>query len=115
MTSDTNTAPALIRSQRLAAPVDAKRYVRITERMANGMIGFDFAIGSPDLFVELVLPEEAFKAFCETNDAVFMTDEESAIVDLEMEKWRYGEEGLELKRAAVENRASQRSDHNPHQ
>ena len=79
------------------------------------MIGFDFAVGSPDLFVELVLPEEAFKAFCETNDAVFMTADESAIVDLEMEKWRYGEEGLELKRAAVENRANHGSASNSHQ
>ncbi len=100
----------LVHSSELAAPKDAKKYVRITERMANGMIGFDFAIGSPDLFVELVLPEAAFEAFCETNHAVFMTEEESAIVDEEMMKWRYGDEGLQLKQAAKQSRAEAKKD-----
>lgn len=101
----------LVHSAELAGPKDAKKYVRITERMSNGMIGFDFAIGSPDLFVELVLPEAAFKDFCETNKAEFMTEEESAIVDAEMQKWRYGEEGMQLKRAAALSRANADEDH----
>lgn len=99
----------LVHSQALAAPPDAKRYVRITERMGNGMIGFDFAIGTPDLFVELVLPEAAFEMFCKTNNAVFMTEEESAMVDEEMEKFRYGDEGLERRRAAADLRAARDS------
>lgn len=83
-----------------------KRYVRITERMANGFVAFDFAVGSPDLFVELILPETAFEQFCINNHAEHMTEEQSAIVDQEMEKWRYGDEGLELKRSAQELRES---------
>lgn len=111
MTKKTHTKLQLVHSTELAAPKDAKKYVRITERMPNGMIGFDFAIGSPDLFVELVLPEAAFEAFCKTNNAVFMSEEESAIVDAEMEKWRYGEEGMQLKRAAALSRAKADEDH----
>jgi len=90
--------------QELPVPKGAARYVRITERMANGCIAFDFAVGSPDLFVELVLPEDAFEAFCRTNRAVHMTPEESAIVDREMRKWRYGEEGLALRASSRELR-----------
>ena len=45
--------------------------------------------------------------FCENNNAVPMTPEQSAEVDLEMEKYRYGEEGMELKRAAAKMRGSE--------
>lgn len=83
------------------------RYVRVTERLPNGIVAFDFAVGTPDMFVELILPEAAFEAFCENNNAVPMTPEQSAEVDLEMEKYRYGEEGMELKRAAAKMRGSE--------
>ena len=36
-----------------------------------------------------------------------MTPEQSAEVDLEMEKYRYGEEGMELKRAAARMRSGE--------
>lgn len=100
----------LVHSQELIAPDGTIKYVRVTERMASGFIAFDFAIGSPDLFVELVLPEEAFKVFCETNNAITMTQEQSDIVDQEMEKWRYGEEGMDLKRSAKKRRDSEMED-----
>ena len=83
------------------------RYVRVTERLPNGVIAFDFAVGTPDMFVELIVPEDAFEAFCENNNAVHMTPEQSAEVDLEMEKYRYGEEGMELKRAAARMRSGE--------
>ncbi|HBO12858.1 MAG TPA: phenol hydroxylase [Halieaceae bacterium] len=74
------------------------RYVRVRGETASGFIEFDFAIGDPSLYVELVLPKGAFDIFCERNGVVFMSEEEAAAVDADMEKWRYGD----LRRAADE-------------
>lgn len=46
-----------------------RRFVRITRRRPDGFVEFDFAMGEPELFVELVLPDEAFNAFCAANKA----------------------------------------------
>lgn len=46
-----------------------RRFVRITRRRPDGFVEFDFAMGEPELFVELVLPDEAFHAFCAANKA----------------------------------------------
>ena len=67
------------------------RYVRVRGETASGFIEFDFAIGDPSLYVELLLPRGAFDIFCARNDVVFMSDEEAAAVDADMEKWRYGD------------------------
>ena len=103
--SDQKTKLQLVHNQPLHVPEGAPCFVRVTERLSNGCVAFDFAIGSPDLFVELILPEPAFEQFCVTNKATHMTPEQSAVVEQEMLKWRYGEEGLELKRSAAEARA----------
>lgn len=44
-----------------------RKFVRITQERADGMISFEFAIGWPELFVELLLPRQAFKEFCVTH------------------------------------------------
>ncbi len=67
------------------------RYVRIRRRVDNKFVEFDFAIGDPSLYVELVLPNAAFEAFCRHNDVVEMTAAQAAAVDADMEKWRYGD------------------------
>lgn len=100
-TRDGKARLSLVPGSALKTAEHLTRYVRVTERLASGVIAFDFAVGTPDMFVELMLPEDAFEAFCATNNAVHMTAEQSAEVDLEMEKYRYGEEGMELKRAAA--------------
>ncbi len=69
------------------------RYVRIRDVIDDRFIEFDFAIGEPSLYVELVLPKAAFEAFCHHNNVTMMTDEQAAAVDADMEKWRYGESG----------------------
>lgn len=68
------------------------RYVRIRGTLRNTFIEFDFAIGDPSLYVELVLPKAAFEAFCRHNEVVMMTDEQARQVDRDMQKWRYGDE-----------------------
>ncbi|HHN67211.1 MAG TPA: phenol hydroxylase [Thermopetrobacter sp.] len=71
----------------------AARYVRITRVRDNGLVEFDFAIGEPTLYVELMLPRAAFDEFCERNAVTFLSDEECEIVDLDSYKWRYGRPG----------------------
>lgn len=48
----------------------SRRFVRVTNRRPDGFVEFDFALGDPELFVELVLNEEAFAAFRDENRAV---------------------------------------------
>jgi len=44
-----------------------RRYVRVLETGADGFVSFEFAIGWPDLAVELLLPVAAFEEFCATH------------------------------------------------
>ena len=47
------------------APLDTRRrFVRLRRERANGLVEFDFAIGEPELFVELILGRAAFDEFC---------------------------------------------------
>ena len=49
-----------------------KKFVRVLETSRPGMVEFEFAIGEPDLFVELIMPEAAFAEFCRTNEVTFI-------------------------------------------
>jgi phenol hydroxylase P0 protein len=51
-----------------APALDAsRRFVRIRGERGNGFVEFDFAIGEPEVFVELILGRAAFAEFCATN------------------------------------------------
>jgi len=41
-----------------------RRFVRVLEERADGLVAFEFAIGWPELAVELLLPAPAFDEFC---------------------------------------------------
>jgi phenol hydroxylase P0 protein len=69
------------------------RYVRVRSEPGARLVEFDFAIGHPDLFVELVLPSAAFEHFCQHNRVQHMSEEMARAVDEEMIKWRFGEHG----------------------
>ena len=43
------------------------KFVRVIEALQGGLIEFEFAIGEPELFVELIMPAHAFAEFCEAN------------------------------------------------
>lgn len=48
-----------------ASEIDPRRrFVRVTGTNAQGFVEFEFAIGLPELCVELMLPPQAFDAFC---------------------------------------------------
>lgn len=68
------------------------KYVRVRSQPDAKFVMFDFAIGDPTLFVELVLPPKAFAEFCQKNAVVPMSEAQMAYNDAEEDKWRYGEE-----------------------
>lgn len=71
----------------------AKKYVRAGAEREDGFVEFEFAIGDPALFVELMLPADSFKEFCESNDVVVLDE----ALDVDAGDW-----------AARLNQASQR-------
>ena len=75
-----------------AALKELKRYARVRRVVDDKFIEFDFAIGDPSLYVELVLPKAEFEVFCRHNNVEMMTEAQAAVVDADREKWRYGEE-----------------------
>lgn len=53
-----------------ASPVliDVTRmFVRLVQRRPDGFVEFEFALGEPDIYVEMMLPEDAYAAFCSIN------------------------------------------------
>jgi phenol hydroxylase P0 protein len=72
-----------------------KKYVRITGTRGDKFVEFDFSIGDPLMYVELMLPPDAFKAFCAHNNVTFLSKEQEALVDEDRSKWRYGQPGLD--------------------
>lgn len=41
-----------------------RRFIRIVQEHDNGMVEFEFAVGEPQLFVEMVMPRAEFADFC---------------------------------------------------
>ena len=66
-------------------------FVRIRQIRSDGFVEFDFAIGDPALYIELILPEAAFQEFCKTNAVHFLDQDESAQIDTDRHAWREGE------------------------
>lgn len=50
----------------------ARKYVRVCRQRPDGFIEFEFAIGDPELCVELMLPANAFHEFCLANDVILL-------------------------------------------
>ena len=46
------------------------KFVRVIEVKNNGMVEFEFSVGDPGLYVELILPALAFRDFCLVNQVV---------------------------------------------
>ena len=53
-----------------------KKYVRVTELRGDGFVEFEFAVGEPELFVEMILPPTAFDEFCAMNAVTFLKGNE---------------------------------------
>ena len=72
-----------------------RRYVRFRELRADGFVEFSFAIGDPELSVDLVMLLEDYKTFCRAQSVTYVTREQAATLDTEQSKWRFGQPGLE--------------------
>ena len=71
--------PVITPSEKNAAPFDmAHKTVRILQRHANGFVEFSFAVGDPDVCVELVMPEAAFAEFCAQHSVALLASETPA-------------------------------------
>lgn len=51
-----------------------RRYVRVKQVRADGLVCFEFAIGWPELFVDLMLPTAAFDDFCVRQQVQLLSD-----------------------------------------
>lgn len=78
---------------------DFSKYIRVRGDRNAKFIEFDFAIKDPTLFVELVLPQQAFVDFCRINQVVEMTEQQQQLNDALEDKWRYGIEPTLVRQA----------------
>ena len=44
-----------------------RRFVRICGERGNGFVEFEFAIGEPEVFAEMILERQDFQNFCQAN------------------------------------------------
>lgn len=58
-----------------------RKFVRVMRTLPNGLIEFEFAVGDPDVAVELVMPKAAFDEFCAANHVEVLTAAKAAPVD----------------------------------
>jgi phenol/toluene 2-monooxygenase (NADH) P0/A0 len=54
----------------LAAFDPTAKFVRVIETRPNGLVAFEFAVGEPQLFVELLMPQAQFDEFCAAQGVV---------------------------------------------
>ena len=60
-----------------------RKFVRVMRTLPNGLIEFEFAIGDPDVAVELVMPKLAFEEFCASNRVEPLSAEKAEPFDAE--------------------------------
>ncbi len=66
------------------------RFVRITGVAHGGFVEFQFSIGDPTLYLEMILPSVAFEEFCAENKAVHLSAHQGRQVDDDRAKWSGG-------------------------
>lgn len=49
-----------------------RKYVRVLATLPSGLVEFAFAVGDPELAVELVMPKAAFDEFCASHQVEFV-------------------------------------------
>ena len=55
-----------------------KKYVRLVERRADGLVEFEFSLADPTLYVEMLLPADAYEQFCRENKVIYLEGERPA-------------------------------------
>lgn len=72
-------------------PTEQTHFVHVTGVLRNKFVEFDYSIGTPTLYVELVLPFKQFRQFCIKHAVKELTTEQQHQVELDKLKWRYGQ------------------------
>lgn len=67
---------------------DHRYFVRV-RGIKRRFVEFDFAVDTPDLSVELMMPKEDFKEFCKRYNVTMMDDSQIQAIELERAEWRY--------------------------
>jgi phenol hydroxylase P0 protein len=64
-----------------------KKFVHVVDVRPDGFVQFEFAVGEPELFVEMILPVDAFEELCSVNEVALLDE----AVDLEAgtEDWNW--------------------------
>ncbi len=66
----------------------ARTYVRVVKTREDGFIEIEFAVGDPELFVEIILPQAAFEEFRAMNKATLLGASEVAPGEASDLEWR---------------------------
>lgn len=53
----------------------SRKFVRVLRESADGLVAFEFAIGWPDLAVELAMPRAMFVEFCRRQQVERLADD----------------------------------------
>lgn len=59
-----------------------RRFVRFRGLRDDGFVEFDFAIGEPEVSVELILPLAEYREFCQRHNVVYLTRDENEVMRL---------------------------------
>lgn len=70
-------------------------YVRVTGTQGERFVEFEFAIGDPEMAVELILSFEQFREFCARHQVTQLSADEGSQLDYERMRWRYGAPGID--------------------
>ncbi len=78
------------RERRLTVVNETTRHVRVTSEARAGFVEFQFSIGDPTLYLEMILPTAAYAEFCATNEVVHLDENQGRMVDADRAKWHQG-------------------------
>ncbi len=66
----------------------SKKFVRVAALRPDGFVEFDFAVGEPEIFVEMILPASSFDDFCAANAVTFLDESAQLTVGASDMEWR---------------------------
>lgn len=68
----------------------SQHYVYVIRVIDDKYVEFEYSLGDSELYCEMVLPLQHFEQFCDRHNAVKLSDERFVELELDREKWRYG-------------------------
>lgn len=69
----------------------SKRYVLVRNVRDDGYIEFDFSLGEPEIFLEMILSTSAFNEFCQDNEVIRITEDDLSGQSTAEQVWRLSE------------------------